>query len=73
LIRRKKPQHNAQARTIVRQFDTHLMKRRDRCDQAEAKSASRRAAAAFQPIKALKHTLAFSRRNSRPAIHHGDS
>src|SRR5207244_748617 len=49
------------------------MKRCNRFDQAEAKSVSRRAAAAFQPIKRLKHTSAIRDRNSRPAIDYGNS
>src|SRR6266446_1895254 len=72
LIRRQKPQRDAQAGTVVGQLDAHAMKRGDRFDQTEAKSASRRAAAAFQPIKALKHTSPIRDRNSWPAIHYGD-
>ena len=72
LISRKKPQRDPQAGPVVGQLDTHLMERRDRFDQAEAKSASRSAAAAFQSIKAPKHTSAVRGRNSRPAVHHAN-
>src|ERR1700752_2893130 len=72
-ISRKKPQRDPQAGPVVDQLDTHLMERRDRCDQAEAKSASGCAAAAFQSIKAPKHRSAVRDRNSRPAIHHANS
>src|SRR5271163_2285395 len=48
------------------------MKRGDCFDQAQAKSISRRAAAAFQPVKALEHTCALFAWDSRPAIVHCD-
>jgi len=52
LISRKKPQRDPQAGPVVDQLDIHLMERRDRFNQAQAKSASRGAAAALQSIKA---------------------
>ena len=69
---RVKPQRDAQAGATVGQLDADLMERRDRFDQTEAKSTSRRAAATFQPIKAPKHTCALFGWDSRPAIAHGD-
>jgi hypothetical protein len=48
------------------------MERRDCFDQAQAKSASRRAAAAFQPIKPLKHAGALFGWNFRPVITNRD-
>jgi len=70
---RLKPQCDAQTGCVVDQLDAYLMERGDRFDQAEAESASRRTAAAFQPIKALKYTNALFGRDSRPAIVHGHS
>src|SRR5215469_15506335 len=71
-IRRVKPQGDAQAGAVIGQLDAHLMERRDGFDQAEAKSASWRAAAAFQPIKALKDTWALLGRDPRPTVAHHD-
>jgi hypothetical protein len=67
-----KPQRDPQAGAVVGQLDADLMERRNCFDQAEAKSTSRRATAAFQPIKTLKHTCALFGWDSRPGITHGD-
>jgi hypothetical protein len=62
----------AQAGAVVGQLDGRPVERRDCFDQAEAKSVSRRAAAAFQPVEGLKHPYALLDWNSWPAIIHGD-
>src|SRR5215469_15746108 len=71
-IRRVKPQGDAQSRAVIGQLDAHLMERRDGFDQAEAKSASWSAAAAFQPVKTLKDTCALLGWDPRPTVAHHD-
>src|SRR5215471_19873348 len=71
-IRRVKPQGDAQAGAVIGQLDAHLMERRDCFDQAEAKSASWRAAAALQPIKTPEYSSALLGWDPRPPVTHHD-
>src|SRR5690606_1109726 len=60
--------HNLQARIVVLQPDLAAMKPRDRRNEAEAETASRRVAARLEAHETLKHMAALFRRNARAVI-----
>ena len=57
-----------EARRVVDHFDTSPMETGDGGDEAETETVARRAAAVFEPVKALEDVLTFVDRNSRPVI-----